>query len=137
MALVQASQSFVLEGFSQFKEKKHWWSKGEYKRKEIRLRCWVEAICDDSEAEVIIEEKIRKSMKQSGWGKDFEGWTSYRKYYKPGELEDYPDGKVAELKLDYIRNWKMEKVIKELDGNQFAVLCEELGISGGEAISRP
>lgn len=30
----------------------------------------------------------------------------------------------------------MEKIMKELDGNQFATLCKELGISAGEAVAR-
>ena len=46
----------------------------------------------------------------------------------------YPDGKVQKLKLDYIRDWKMEEIIKELDGNKFAALCKELGITAGEAL---
>ena len=140
MALVRASQSFVVEGFTQLKKKKHWWERGKYERSQIRLMLWVEAICDDSEASTIIEEKIQKSIKRhadSGWGKDFEGWTSYRKYYKPGELDDYPDGKEAEPRIDYIRNWKMEKIIRELDGNMFAVLCKELGITASEALLKP
>ncbi len=137
MALVRASQSFVAEGFTELKEKKHWWSRAEYVRTQIRCFAGVSAICDDSEAPAIIEEKIKESMKKdSGWGRNFEGWTSYRKYFKPGELDGYPEGKVAELNLEYIRDWKMDKITKELDGNLFAVLCKELGISGGEAIAR-
>lgn len=137
MALVRASQSFVMEGFTHLKEKEHWCSKAEYKRKKIRIISWVEAICDDSEAVAIIDKKIQDEMKGSGWGKNFEGWTSYRKNFLPGELDSYPDGKEAKLNLDYIRDWKMEKIIKELDGNQFAILCKELGISGGEALLKP
>lgn len=137
MALVRASQSFVLEGFTKLKKKKHWWERAEYQRVQITRISWVDAICDDADAPAILEEKIQKKLKSSGWGKDFEGWTSYRKYFKPGELDDYPDGKVAELNLDYIRDWKMEKIIKELDGNLFSVLCKELGISAGEAILKP
>lgn len=137
MALVKAGQSFVLEGFAEIKEKEHWWCRAEYVRKQIRLMSWVDAFCDETEVSSVIEEKIQKLMKSdNGWGRNFEGWTSYRKYYKPGELSSYPDGKKAELQIEYIRDWKMEKIMKELDGNLFAVLCKELGISGGEAIAR-
>lgn len=137
MALVKAGQSFVLEGFAEIKEKKHWWCRAEYVRKQIRLMSWVEAVCDEAEVATVIEEKIQKSMKRdNGCGRNFEGWTSYRKYYKPGELTSYPEGKEAELQIEYIRDWKMEKIMKELDGNLFAVLCKELEISGGEAIAR-
>ena len=57
--------------------------------------------------------------------------------FRSGELDDYPDGKEAELRIDYIRNWKMEKIIRELDGNMFAVLCKELGITASEALLKP
>lgn len=135
MALVKASQIFVMEGFTMLKKKKHWWKRKEYQRVPILSYGWVETICDESEAPQIIEEKIRNRMKKEpGRGKCFEGWKSYRKYFKPGELMSYPDGKVQKLKLDYIRDWKMEEIIKELDGNKFAALCKELGITAGEAL---
>lgn len=94
----------------------------------------------------------------NGWGMNFEGWTSYRKYFKEEELkkkfnggfsyvefyydcsswqlENYKADKEIDLKMEYIRDWRMERIVKELDGNLFAVLCKELGISGGEAIAR-
>ena len=71
---------------------------------------------------------------QDSWGEDFEGWSSYRKYCTPGELEKYPDGIEYKLNIEYIRNWKMEKIIKELDATQFAILCKEVGISSEDAI---
>ena len=115
MALVKASQIFVMEGFTMLKKKKHWWKRKEYQRVPILSYGWVE-------------------RKEPGRGKCFEGWKSYRKYFKPGELMSYPDGKVQKLKLDYIRDWKMEEIIKELDGNKFAALCKALGITAGEAL---
>lgn len=135
MALVRASQSFIMVGSSEVKVKKHWWSKAEYQRQEIRLSTWVEAICDETEAAQIIEEKIKEEMKtSSGWGRNFTGWTSYRKYYNPGEIFEYPDGRVCDLNIQYIRDWKMERVVKELNGKQFAIFCQELGCSIAEAI---
>lgn len=160
MALVKATQVVVFEGFTELKKRKHFGGRTEYVRTPISYAKIFSIFCDDAEAPALIEQKIKDSMKNtSGWGRNFEGWTSYRKYFKPEELrknflnggfgsdefkysmcywqmEDYKAGKKTELELDYIRNWRMERVIKELDGNLFAVLCNELGISGGEAIKR-
>lgn len=140
MALVRASQAFVMEGFIQLERKKHFWSRTKDLVARIKTTkiSWVHAICDEADAPEIIEEKIREQMKEkkcreSDLG-NFEGWTSYRKYFEPGELTDYPEGKDAPLKLDYIREWKMEKVIHELNAEQFAVLCKELGITADEAL---
>lgn len=159
MALVKASQIIILEGFTELKKRKHWWCRAEYVRTPISYAKFFSVICDDTDAPAIIEQKIQNSMKNTnGWGINFEGWTSYRKYFKPKELkkkfnggfssdefyydcsswqlEYYKADKEIELKMEYIRDWRMEKIIKELDGNLFAVLCKELGISGGEAIAR-
>lgn len=139
MALVRATQSFVMEGYSEIKEKSHWWSKAKYVRKLITNTTWVETICDDSEAEKILEEKIKDKMQRRGdnRGRNFEGWSSYRKYFKPGEYNSYPNGKELEMGIEYVRDWKMKKIIEVLDGKQFAVLCKELGISVEEAMMRP
>lgn len=135
MALVKASQTFIMEGYTELKEKKHWIGRTNYVRKKIHLHMWVTAICDEKEAETIIKEQIRQKMKEtSGWGRNFEGWNSYRTYCNPEEVWEYPNGVQWELKLSYIRDWKMETIMKILDGNQFAVLCKELGISANEAI---
>lgn len=137
MALVRASQSFVLEGHTQYKEKSGLFTRNKYVRKTIHLLVWVETICDESESATIIEEKIKEKMKRSGgWGKNFEGWSLFRKYCEPGEFEEHPNGKEFKLKIEYIRDWKMQKILETLDGNQFAVLCKELGISAEEVIAR-
>lgn len=139
MALVIATQRFVMEGYSEIKEKSHWWSKGKYVRKLITDVTWVEAICDDSEVETILEGKIKEKMQRRGddRGRNFEGWNAYRKYFKPGEYDRYPNGFEFELRIEYIRDWKMKKIIEVLDGKQFAILCKELGISGEEAMMKP
>ncbi len=127
MALVVATQKFVMEGYTEVKERSHWWSKPKYVRKLINCITWETCICDDSEAEFILEQKIKEKIKNTnGWGRNFEGWTSYRKFLKPGESYDWPDGGECKMRIDYIRDWKMEKIIKVLDANQFAKLCKEL-----------
>lgn len=159
MALVKATQVVILEGFTELKKRKHWWCRAEYVRTPISCAKSFAVICDDEDAPAIIEQKIQDAMNNTnGWGNNFEGWKSYRKYFKPEELkkkfnggyssaefyycfsscqlEYYKADKEIGLKIDYIRDWKMEKIVKELDGNLFAVLCKELGISGGEAIAR-
>jgi len=135
MALVRASQSFVIEGYSELEKKSHLFARGRCVREQIKLFTWVDCICDESEVVEVIEEKIKEEMKnKSGWGKNFEGWTSCRKYFKPGEHEDYPEGRECQLNIEYIRNWKMEKIIQNLDAVQFATLCKEVGMNITEKI---
>lgn len=135
MALVEAHQTFVVEGYSEIKEKTHLFARTQYVRKPIKVLTGVTCICDETEAVAVIEEKIKEEMKQlRGWGNNFEGWSSYRKYCNPGEYKDFPNGKEFNLDIEYIRNWKMEKIIKELDAIQFATLCNELGIGAEEAL---
>lgn len=81
MALVRVSQSFVMEGYAEVKEKAHLFARAKYVKKLIKLITWVSAICDEAEVDQIIEEKIKQEMQQSkGWGRNFEGWSSYRKF---------------------------------------------------------
>lgn len=138
MALVWAAQIFVLEGYTQLKEQKKLFTKPKNIRTQISLLTGVESICDETEVTTVIEEKIKEKMeKTNGWGENFEGWSSIRKYCKPGEVDEYfSEGKEFELEIRYIRDWKMEKIMEKLNGNQFAILCKELGISAGEAVAR-
>lgn len=137
MALVWAGQIFVLEGYTQLKEKENLFTKPKNVRRQISLLTGVESICDETEVATVIEEKIKETMKKTnGWGENFEAWSSLRKYCKPGEVDEYPEGEEFELEIRYIRDWKMEKIMKKLDGNQFAILCKELGISAGEAVAK-
>ncbi len=107
MALVWASQSLVLEGYAYFKERAHLFAKTNYVKKPIYAFTGVSIICDESEVKSIIEEKIREKMLQlEGWGEKFEGWSCYRKYCKPGEMYEYPEGKEFKLKIEYIREKK-------------------------------
>lgn len=139
MALVKATQRFVMEGYVEIDEKMHWWSKPKYVRKLVTNVAFVEVVCDESEVEKIIEEKIKDKMQRSRYyiGRNFEGWNSYRKYFEPGEYDSYPNGFELETEIEYIRDLNMKEIINLLNGKQFAILCKELGISGGEALIRP
>lgn len=137
MALVWARQEFVVQGYEEIKRKKRFSKRTEYVKKPIKYLTSVEAICDETRVNDIIEEKIKEELEEAkGWDNDFRGEVFYRKYCKPAELYSYPDGKEFEMEIEYIRDWKMKKIMKELDGNQFAILCKELGISAGEAATK-
>lgn len=136
MALVMACKLFILEGYTELKEKEHLFDKAKYVRKQITHVTWESVnFCDEEQVDEILEEKLQKRMKEiEGWGRNFEGWSSYRKYAKPGELEDYPEG--GEIKrLSYFRDWPMKKVFETLNAKQFALVCKELEIYAGEAIN--
>lgn len=138
MALVYATQSLVIEGYK-VEERKKWFSNcTEEVKKPIRYLTGVKAICDESNVISVIEEKIKEEVeKAKGYYEgNFNGEVSYRKYCKPNEFYGYPDGKECKLKIEYIRDWKMQKILEELDGNQFATLCRELGISAEEVSTR-
>ena len=138
MALVWASQSFVIEGHVELEIKRRFSKRTECVKKPILLLSWAKIICDASEVTSAIEEKIKEQLKkEKDYYKDFKGEISYRKYCKPNEFYEYPQGKEFNLKIEYIKDWKMKKILEELDGNQFAILCKELGISGAEAVIRP
>lgn len=137
MALVKVKQEFVVQGYEEIKRKKRFSKRTEYVKKPIKYLTSVEAICDETRVNDIIEEKIKEELEEAkGWDNDFRGEVSYRKYCKPAELYSYPAGKEFEMEIEYIRDWKMKTILEELDANQFATLCKELGISGGEAISK-
>ena len=124
MALVKVSQKFVMEGHEKYRKM--------FTRstnvKPITILSSVEAICDELEAVEVIERKIEERVEGE------ENCSSYRKCCKPREY-GYRNGTEFELCMEYIRDWPMKKIIKELDPNQFAILCKELEITPIEAIS--
>ncbi len=140
MALVCARQSFLIEGYKVVERKKWFRNCTEEVKKPIRYLAWVKAICDESNVSSVIEEKIKEKVEnEKGYYEgNFNGVLSYRKYCKPNEFygSRYLDEKEFELKIDYIRNWKMQDILEALDGNQFATLCRELGINAEEAIKK-
>lgn len=137
MALVRASQEFVVDGYKEVKRKKPFRKKTEYIKEPIRYLTGVKVICDELEVNNIIEEKIKEKLEEEkGWNDNFRGKVSYRKYAEPAELYGCHDRIEFKLEIEYIRDWKMQKVLQELNANQFAILCKELGISGTEAVKK-
>ena len=72
--LVSYHKGFVMEGEASFKERKHFWSKPELVRRKIYSTTGVYGICDDSELDAVVEDKIQRRLKSSGWGTNFSGW---------------------------------------------------------------
>lgn len=137
MALVCARQEFVVDGYKEVKRKKPFGKKIEYVKEPIRYLTGVEVICDELEVNNIIEEKIKEKLEEEkGRNDNFNGEVSYRKYAEPAELYGCHDRIEFKLQIEYIRDWKMQKILQELDANQFAILCKELGISGAKAVAR-
>lgn len=131
--LVCFSKGFIMEGETGFKERKRFWSKAEEIRHKIYCRTFVSGICDESELDTEIERKTQDQLKTSGWGINFAGWHRVVPYeealeiYKENgwDIDDVPLGKV---RTEYVNQWKMDKILKTLNGEQFAKLCREIDL---------
>lgn len=135
--LVSFHKGFIMEGENTITERKHFWSKPVEKRHKIYCSTGVHGYCNESELEATIEEEIKKSLAESGWGKDFSGWQralSYEESLEISKRDDWskgytdryiPSTKVTVKTLD---NWTVEKAAKELNGRQFAQYCRDYGI---------
>lgn len=107
-------------------------------REDIYLSCGISGlICDESEVEEKLAEAIEKKMKETrGWGNSFEGWTEIctdreilKKKY-PYEDEYWLDSVTSEKPvIEYISEYPMEKILKILNGQQFAQFCKENNLS--------
>jgi hypothetical protein len=134
--LVRVWNGFVLKGYTK-KEK------GVFKKRLVREEIYVATgitpfVCDESEIEEKLTEAIEKKMKTTpGWGIDFEGWTEICKDRKtlakkyPYEEEYWLDCMTSEepASIEYISEYPMEKILKVLNGQQFAQFCKENNLS--------
>ena len=133
--LVRVWKGFVLKGYTN-KEK------GVFKKKLVREDIYVSTgitpiICDESEVKERLAEAIEKKMKTTpGWGIGFEGWTEIckdkdtltKKY--PFEDEYWLECVTSdEPTIEYISEYPMEKILKILNGQQFAQFCKENNLS--------
>lgn len=133
--LVRVWKGFVLKGYTN-KEK------GVFKKKLVREDIYVSTgitpiICDESEVKERLAEAIKKKMKTTpGWGIGFEGWTEVckdkdtltKKY--PFEDEHWLEYVTSdEPTIEYISEYPMEKILKILNGQQFAQFCKENNLS--------
>ena len=125
-----------MEGEASFKERKHFWSKPEFVRRKIYSTTGVYGICDDSELDTVVEDKIQRRLKSSGWGTDFSGWQKVLTYEESVEVaecnnwsKDYVDFHLpsCELTTRTLDDWTVEKAAKELNGKQFAQYCRDYG----------
>ena len=129
--LVYFHKSFLLEGTTHFKERKHFWQKPELVKHTIYLTTGIHGICDDSELESEVERLTQKQLKSGGWGVNFDCWHRVVPYLEACDIakvqkwdKDYTIPK-NELKTEPINEWPMEKILKELTGKQFAQFCRE------------
>ena len=131
--LICFSKAFTMEGETSFKERKHFWNKAEEVRHKIYCNAFVSGICDESELDAEIERKTQEELKTSGWGINFSGWQRVVPYEEALEIykekgwdtEALPLGKV---RTEYVNQWKMDKILKTLNGEQFSKLCKEIDL---------
>jgi hypothetical protein len=135
--LVSFHKGFIMEGEASFKERKHFWSKPELVRRKIYSTTGVYGICDDSELDTVVEDKIQRRLKSSGWGTDFSGWQKVLTYEESVEVaernnwsKDYVDFHLpsCELTTRTLEDWTVKKAASELNGKQFAQYCKDYGI---------
>lgn len=135
--LVSYHKGFIMEGEASFKERKHFWSKPEFVRRKIYSTTGVYGICDDSELDAVVEDKIQRRLKSSGWGTDFSGWQKVLTYEESVEVaernnwsKDYVDFHLpsCELTTRTLEDWTVKKAASELNGKQFAQYCRDCGI---------
>lgn len=129
--LVYFHKGFLMEGTTHFKKRKHLFAKAELVKHTIYLTTGVHGICNESEIEAEVERLTQKQLKSGGWGYNFECWHRVVPYLEACDLAkklkwdpDYPIP-TNEVKTEPINEWPMEKIIKELNGKQFAQFCRE------------
>lgn len=128
--LVRFHKGFTMEGVSTVDTYKHWWSRPKKVRQTIYLHTGVRGICDESEVEKEVERLTAVELKSRGWGEDFSGWQRVVPYNELLEIaeekgwkdRDFPAGKIT---TEPVNKWKMEKILKELTGEQFAQFSRE------------
>lgn len=121
--LVRVHQGFIMIGYTKEKIRR------QLICRRIEVYDSVEFICDEAEVEVLMPKKIKEHMEKSkGWGIDFEGWTSYTTEV-PKEHQKYDLEGISKLvlKSEYVKDWKMDKILKKLSGVEFAQFCKEMG----------
>lgn len=129
--LVEYTKSFVMEGETTLKKRKHFWCKPREERTKIHLITFVTGICDESELTSAIDKAISKELKKGGWGEDFSGWqrvVPHEEALKICQERGWVGIRLSEkdhISIEYIHNWPMEKILKELTFEQFAQLCKE------------
>ena len=129
--LVYFHKRFLMEGTTHFKVRKHFWQKPEFVKHNIYCTTGIWGICDESEVEAEVERLTKENFKTSGWGYRFHGWHRVVPYIEACDLartlkwdDDYSIP-TNEVRTEPINDWPMEKILKELNGKQFAQFCRE------------
>lgn len=127
--LVRFWKSLVLEGTTTVE-------KGIIRKRLVKEKTYVSRginlICDESE----VEEKLAQAIEElkantRHWGINFEGWEICKdreilKKKYPFEDDRWLDKVTSDAPvIEYISEYPMEKVIKILNGAQFAQFCKE------------
>ena len=128
--LVRFHKGFTMEGVSTVDTYKYWWSRPKKVRQTIYLHTGVRGICDESEVEKEVERLTAVELKSRGWGEDFSGWqrvVPYNELLEIAEEKGWKDRDFATGKIttEPVNKWKMEKILKELTGEQFAQFSRE------------
>ena len=128
--LVRFHKGFTLEGEANVATYKHWWSRPKKVRQTIYLHTGVRGICDESEVEKEVERLTAVELKSRGRGEDFFGWqrvVPYNELLEIAEEKGWKDRDFATGKIttEPVNKWKMEKILKELTGEQFAQYSRE------------
>ena len=129
--LIHFTKCFVMEGEATLKKRRHLWNKPIEKRTKIYCVSFVCGLCASEELDIAIEKAIAEHLNTSdGWGINFSGWQRVVPYeealeiYKEHgwDIEDLPSGNV---RIEYVNQWKMNKILNTLNGEQFLQLCRE------------
>ena len=132
--LIYFHKSFLMEGTTFFKERKHFWNRSELVKHNIYCTTGISGICDDSALDAEIERLTQEELKSGGWGYNFDCWHRVVPYLEAKELakalkwdKDYPIPE-NEVRIEHVNEWPMEKIIHALNGKQFAQFCKENNI---------
>ena len=128
--LVKFYKGFTMEGVSTVDTYKHWLLRPKKVRQTIYLHTGVRGICDEADVEKEIERLTAEELKSKGWGEDFSGWqrvVPYEELLKIAEERGWEDKDFAtgKVRTEPVNKWKMEKILKELTGEQFAQFSRE------------
>lgn len=131
--LVYFHKGFTMEGETTCSERKYPWSKEERVRQKIYLHTGIDGICDESEVDAEIERLTAEEFKSSGWGHDFSGWqriVPYEELLTIAERREWIKQRLStgKVTIEYIKDWKMSKILEKLTGEQFAQFCRELQV---------
>ena len=133
--LVKFHKGFIMEGITDKVEKKMFGRTEIERNVKIYVSTGVSGICDESEVEEKVAEAVANEMNSDGWGENFQGWKRLISAEEAKAIYDHEYTHLNKITTEPINSWKMDRIIKELTGAQFAQFCKENGI-GAECLMR-